>query len=228
MILATYRFMRHDPRNPQWEERDLFVLSKGHASLGYYCVLAHLGYFDIAGVEEFGHAGTLFGCHPDRLKVPGVEVSCGSLGHGIGVAVGMALAQRIRSSPRRVYVLVGDGESNEGTVWEAIMVASDLKLANLTILFDYNRSQERCLQIRNPAACFAAFGCQTLQVDGHDLDALHGALATPAETTKVIVARTIKGYGCPTLVDNVFEWHRRSPKEAEYQLLLKELYAEAV
>lgn len=228
LMLATYRFMRHNPGNPASEDRDLFVLSKGHGALGYYCVLAHLGYFDVALVERFGQANSPFGCHPDRFKVPGVEVSCGSLGHGIGVAVGMALALKMQRSGRRVFVLIGDGESNEGSVWEAIMVASNLRLENLTVLLDYNRSQERCLQICKPAACFDAFGCQTVQVDGHDLDAITAALAQPAETTKVIVANTIKGFGCKTLVEGVFEWHRRSPKPAELQTLVDELYAKAV
>ena len=131
MVLSTYGFMNHDPQNPECPNRDLFILSKGHAALGYYCCLAELGYFDPRLVESFGGAGTIFGCHPDRVKQSWVEVSCGSLGHGIGVGVGMALSQKINKTDRQVYCLVGDGESNEGTVWEAVMVAVDQKLNNL-------------------------------------------------------------------------------------------------
>jgi transketolase len=228
LALAAYSVMRHDPAAPRWADRDLFVLSKGHASLGYYCVLAQLGYFPPADVERFGAYGSRFGCHPDRLKIPGVEASCGSLGHGIGIAVGMALAQRIRASERRVFVLIGDGEANEGSVWEAIMVASDRRLANLTILYDHNRSQTRCLQIPNPAERFAAFGCSSIEVDGHDDAAIVAALREPTDTVKVVVGRTVKGYGCRSLEEDFFSWHRKSPSSATYEDLLAELNAKTV
>ncbi len=229
MILAAYSKMKHFPGNPRDPERDIFVLSKGHAALGYYCCLAELGYFSWKEVETFGQAGTRFGCHPDRLKCDPVEVSSGSLGHGIAVGVGMALGIKIRKRSNKVFVLVGDGESNEGSVWESIMVACDRRLANLIILYDHNRSQTRCLQIENPAERFAAFGCQTLEVDGHSIDEISGAIdAVPTGTPKVIVCKTVKGQGCPTLVNRVYEWHRRSPKGDEVALLKKELYAEAV
>jgi transketolase len=227
LVLSAYRVMRHDPQAPGWPERDLFVLSKGHAALGYYCVLAQLGYFAPADVLRFGAHGSAFGCHPDRHKVPGVEASCGSLGHGIGIAVGMAMAQRIAGSGRRVFVLIGDGEANEGSVWEAIMVAVDQRLGNLTILYDHNRSQTRCLQIPNPAERFAAFGCATSEVDGHDVDAITDALRKPADTVKVVVGRTVKGYGCATLEQNFFEWHRKSPTAETCDALVAELGAYA-
>jgi transketolase len=228
LALGAYGVMRHDPTNPGWSDRDMFLLSKGHAALGYYCVLAQLGYFPPADVERFGAHGSTFGCHPDRLKVPGVEASCGSLGHGIGIAVGMAMGMRIRQSDRRVFVLIGDGEANEGSVWEAVMVASDQKLANLTILYDHNRSQTRCLQIPNPTERFAAFGCAAVEVDGHDDGAIVEALRAPADTVKVVVGRTVKGYGCPSLEQNFFEWHRKSPTPESCEALISELYAKAV
>ena len=211
-------------------DRDLFVLSKGHASLGFYCVLAGHGYFDFEDVHAFGAFDSKFGCHPDRLKVPGVEASTGSLGHGIGLAVGMALAAKIADSSRHVYTLIGDGESNEGTVWEAIMVATNLKLDNLTVLYDHNHSQGRCLPIQNPAERFRAFGCQVIETDGHDLEALKQALATPTErdSVRVVVGDTVKGYGCATLAENMYEWHRRSPKAEELNKLMGELNAAAV
>jgi transketolase len=228
MLCAVYQTMRHDPKRPDMPDRDIFVLSKGHASLGFYCALAGHGYFDFGDVNAFGKFDSRFGCHPDRTKVPGVEASTGSLGHGIGIAVGIALAAKIAGTPRRVYTLIGDGESNEGTVWEAIMVAVNLKLANLTVLYDNNGSQERCLPITNPAQRFEAFGCRTIEVDGHDLDAIKKALKTPADRPRVVVCNTVKGYGCKTLADNMYEWHRRSPKPEELNMLLEELHAGAV
>lgn len=225
LIAATYSHMQHNPDQPDWSDRDIFVLSKGHAALGYYCVLAEFGYFKRKEVETFGAVNSRLGCHPDRQKVPGVEVSCGSLGHGIGIAVGMALGLKIRKSRRRVYVLIGDGESNEGSVWEAVMVAAGQKLDNLTILYDDNRSQKRCLQINEPTKVFSALGCQTIDVDGHDIEEITAAMKSTQNTVKCIIGRTTKGYKCQTLVDKVYEWHRRSPKEDELNKLLEELHA---
>jgi transketolase len=228
MLCAVYQTMRNDPKRPDMPERDLFVLSKGHASLGFYCVLAGHGYFDFEEIYAFGQFDSKFGCHPDRTKVPGVEVSTGSLGHGIGLAVGIALAAKIGGTSRKVFTLIGDGESNEGSVWEAIMVATNLKLDHLVVLYDNNQSQQRCLPIPNPGERFAAFGCEVVEVDGHDLDALKQALAAPAERVRVVVCNTVKGYGCKTLSDNVHEWHRRAPKPDELKMLQEELYAHAV
>jgi transketolase len=223
LIYAIYGTMNHDPKNPKWHGRDLFVLSKGHASLALYCILARLGYFPTEDLKTFGLFSSRYGCHTDRTKIPGVEVSTGSLGHGIGVAVGMALALKLDKSSRRVYAIIGDGESNEGSVWEAIMVSTNLKLDNLTILLDYNHSQVRSLQLENFPEKFRAFGCDTLTVNGHNLTELKDALSKPSNTVKVIIANTIKGYGCRTLSENMFEWHRKAPNDEELQILLKEL-----
>lgn len=228
LLYAVYETIRHDPANPAWEGRDISILSKGHASLGLYCVLAHFGYFEVGRVYSFGSFMSDFGCHPDRLKVPGVEVSTGSLGHGIAVGVGMALAAKLKNNGRRVVVLIGDGESNEGTVWESLMVAANLKLDNLSILFDNNRSQERCLPVENPAARFRAFGCEVAEVNGHEVDAIKTALIQKSPGVKVIVANTIKGYGCKTFVENTFAWHRRSPTPDEFHALMEELDAQTV
>jgi len=223
ILHAIYGVIRHDPKNPSWEERDIFILSKGHAALGHYCVLARLGYFDIKELDSFGAFMSRLGCHADRHKVPGVEASTGSLGHGIGLAVGMALALRIKKSGRRVIVVVGDGEANEGSVWEAVLVAADLKLANLTVIYDDNRSHSRGLQICNPAEKFAAFGCEVAEVNGHDVGELRTELVKKQGTVKVVVAGTKKGAGCRTIEDNQYEWHRKSPSDAELETLLREL-----
>ena len=224
-LMAVYETIKHDPESPNWEDRDLFILSKGHASLGHYCTLAHYGYFDIQGVSSFGGHNTLFGCHADRTKVPGVEVSTGSLGHGIGIAVGMALAEKQRNSDKKIITLIGDGEANEGSVWEALMVASDQGLDNFTVILDANQSQGRCLQIPNPVERLQAFGCHTKEVDGHNLISLQSALKESSNRPVAIVANTQKGFGCQTLVDNMYEWHRKSPDKEVLSKLVKELNA---
>jgi transketolase len=140
----------------------------------------------------------------------------------------MALAFKLQTSDRRVFTLIGDGESNEGSVWEAVMVANNVRLTNLTIMYDNNGSQQRSMPIPNPADRFRAFGCQVIKVNGHKVDDLKQAIAQPSTGVKVVVADTVKGYGCKTLVENVFEWHRKSPNDAQYEMLLRELDAEAI
>ncbi len=228
ILYAVYSTIRHDPENPSWDERDVFILSKGHASLAHYTALAHFGYFDMQSVYSYGSFGTDFGCHADRLKVPGIEASTGSLGHGIGLAVGMALAFKIRKNSRRVYALIGDGESNEGSVWEATMVATNLKLNNLTIIYDNNMSHSRGLQIHNPVERFKAFGCKVTEADGHDLPVLTREIGKNGDMVKAIVANTTKGHGCRTLIDNQYQWHRKSPTESEFEKLIGELDEKAV
>lgn len=222
-LYAVYANMKHNPQNPQWEERDIFVLSKGHAALAHYCVLAHFGYFPIEKVYSFGAFESDFGCHADRFRIPGIEASTGSLGHGIGLAVGMALAFKLKNSTRKVCTIVGDGESNEGTVWEALLVADNLGLNNLTIIYDNNMSHARGLQIINPGEKFEAFGCHTVEVDGHDVDALKAALLLEPKGVKGIIANTVKGYGCCELHENHYAWHRRSPSAEELCRFLEEL-----
>lgn len=224
ILRSVYETMQHDPLRPDWEERDVFILSKGHAALGLYCTLAHYGYFAVSEVFQLGAFGSKFGCHADRFKVPGVELSTGSLGHGIGVAAGIALGLKMSGNSRRVFVLIGDGESNEGTIWEAAMVAANLRLENLTVLLDNNRSQSRCLPVTMPEEKFASFGFKTLTVNGHDMSALSKALlSAPDGRPRAIVANTVKGEGCPMLVRDVFAWHRRSPNNDELEQLLGEL-----
>lgn len=228
ILYAIYNTIKHDPQNPLWEDRDIFILSKGHAALAHFCVLAKLGYFDINKVYSFGSFMSDFGGHADRIKVPGIEVSAGSLGHGIGIAAGTALGLKIKKSRRRVLTLIGDGESNEGSVWEAIMVAVNLKLDNLTVIYDNNMSHLRGLQIHNPAERFEAFGCDVRIVDGHDVDSLEREIVKRANSVAVIVANTKKGFGCQMLIENQYEWHRKSPNDAEFEMLMRELDAKAI
>lgn len=223
ILHALYSVMAHDPENPEWENRDIFILSKGHASLALYVTLADAGYFDLEGVNSYGLHRSRFGCHPDRLQVPGIEASTGSLGHGIGIAVGVAMAMKMKGSDRRVYTLIGDGEANEGSVWEALLVANYQKLDNLTVIYDNNMSHARGLQIQNPAFNLKGFGCDVTIVDGHDTEVLKTSLIRNSSTTQAIVANTIKGYGCSTMIENHYAWHHRSPIEDELEFLLAEL-----
>jgi transketolase len=228
ILYALYSTISHNPNNPLWNQRDIFILSKGHAALAHYVVLAQFGYFDIGQVHSFGSFMSDFGCHADRLKIPGIEASTGSLGHGIGLAVGIALAFKIKKSTRKVYVLIGDGESNEGSVWEAAMVATNLKLNNLTVIYDNNMSHSRGLQIQNPVERFKAFGCEVAQLNGHNIEAFKSEIIKQQDKVKVIVADTKKGYGCQTLIDNQYQWHRKSPSDPEYEVLIKELNEAAI
>lgn len=223
IMIAIYQTINHNPKKPYLKKRDYFILSKGHASLGLYCTLALFKYFDIKNVYSFGKSGSSFGGHPDRKKIPGVEISAGSLGHGIGIAVGIAMSAKIRKEKRKVIVLIGDGEANEGTVWESILVAVNLNLNNLIIIYDNNKSQKRCLQIENPKKHFKGFGCDVLEVDGHNINEIKKSLKQKNKGVKVIIANTTKGKGCISIEKNIYEWHRRSPNSEELKNFLEEL-----
>ncbi len=228
ILISIYQFMKHNPKKPNQKNRDYFILSKGHASLGLYCTLAYFKYFNIKEVYNFGKNGSKFGGHPDRKKIPGVEISAGSLGHGIGIAVGIALASKIKKEKRKVIVLIGDGEANEGTVWESVLVAVNLKLNNLTIIYDNNKSQKRCLQIKNPKKHFSGFGCDVIEVNGHNIDEIKYGLRKKTKNVKVIIANTIKGKGSISIEKNIYEWHRRSPNKEELTKFLNELNAKTI
>ncbi|MGB7569033.1 MAG: transketolase [Chitinivibrionales bacterium] len=228
IVYAVYATMKHDPRDPRWDERDIFVLSKGHASLAHYCVLSHFGYFPLDDVRTFGGFESRFGCHADRLKVPGIEASTGSLGHGIGLSVGMALGIKLKKQDRRVFTVIGDGESNEGSVWEAVMVGVNLKLDNLVIIYDNNYSHARGLQIQEPAKRFSSFGCDARECNGHSINELKQQLRQRSDRPVVIVANTKKGCGCSTLIKNHYAWHRRSPTPDELSKLCGELDEETI
>jgi transketolase len=231
-IVACLYFweMRYDSQNPSWEERDRFVLSKGHAAPILYAVLAESGYFERDLLKTLRQTGSPLQGHPDMRKLPGVEASTGSLGQGFGWALGMALSARLDSRSSRVYVLLGDGEIQEGIVWEAAMAAAHYRLDNLVAFVDHNG-----LQIDGPLTevmsvdpipdKFKAFGWNTLEVDGHDMTAIMEALDS-ARSYKgkptAIVARTVKGKGCSFMEDNV-EWHGKAPSLEEVNRALLEM-----
>lgn len=231
-IVACLYFweMNIDPADPHWPERDRFVLSKGHAAPVLYAVLAEKGFFSADDLNGLRTLGSPLQGHPDVRKVPGVEASTGSLGQGISWAVGMALAGKMDNKPYRVYALLGDGEIEEGMVWEAAMAASHYKLDNLMAFVDHNGLQidGRVQEVMSPLPIpdkFRAFGWEVLEIDGHDhkqiMEALNTARTVSGRPTAVI-AHTIKGKGCSFMEDRV-EWHGVAPKPDEVKKALAEL-----
>jgi transketolase len=188
VIHVLYEVLRFDPRNPEWEGRDRFLLSKGHGPLAYYAVLARNGFFPPEELERFMTWEGILGAHPDRLQVPGVEVSTGSLGHGLPLAVGVAYALRARELlEQRVFVLTGDAELNEGSNWEAILHAGSAKLANLTLIVVDNRSSS--VSMGDIAERLRAFGWDAVTVDGRDHEQLRAAYEHRADVPTAVVAR---------------------------------------
>src|SRR5690242_16908647 len=171
------RIMRYDPRNPRSEQRDRFLLSKGHGPIAFYAILADKGFFPTSALSSFEKWDGFLGGHPDRSQVPGVEVSTGSLGHGLPMAIGVALGVRAKKSDRRVFVLIGDGECNEGSIWEAILLAGHLKLANLTCILINNHSSN--VSLGDMATKFALSGWRATTINGREHDQIYAALSQP-------------------------------------------------
>jgi transketolase len=224
ILWVLYQRVLHvDPANPRHDGRDRFILSKGHGSLALYAILADKGFFPIAELERFATFDSMLGGHPDCNKVPGVEASTGSLGHGFPFALGIALGLSIQKKRNRVFVLIGDGECNEGTIWETAQLAAHHQLDNLTCVIDYNHSNDRALKLGDLAAKFASFGWASTVINGHDHEAIYGALTrNEMARPRVVVAETIKGYGSK-LMENNPAWHHKSPNEHELRTILEEL-----
>ncbi len=231
-IMACLYFweMNVDPQNPQQQDRDRFILSKGHAAPVLYAALAEKGFFPKADLTRLRKLGSPLQGHPDMRKVPGVDASTGSLGQGISWAVGMALAGKMDGRNHRVYALLGDGEIEEGIVWEALMAASHYRLDNLTAILDHNGLQidGQICEVMSPEPVgdkFRAFGWETLLVDGHNHRQIMEALATARTITGkpvVILADTVKGKGC-SFMENRAEWHGTAPNKEQVALALAEL-----
>lgn len=184
------RILHYDAANPRSDDRDRFILSKGHGPLALYAILVQKGFFPVYELERFLSWDGILGGHPDRNQVPGVEASTGSLGHGFPMAIGVALALKAKGIKRRTYVLIGDGETNEGSVWEAVLLAGNLRLANLTTILIDNRSSS--MDLGDIAAKFTSFGWKADTVDGRDEDAIEKALSNPAtDRPSLVVAEVL-------------------------------------
>ena len=214
LVALYYSAMRIDPKRPDWEDRDRFILSKGHGGVGHAVILADLGYFDPALLKDFNKTGSPFGMHLDRLKVPGVDFSTGSLGHGLPLGLGAAMGAKQAGKAWRTYVVMSDGECAEGSVWEAAMAAANFKATNLMAFVDRNRFSldgptEDLMKLEPLDRKFEAFGWHTLRIDGHDLDAILDAIeVSRAETERpvMVIADTVKGKGVDYM-ENQTAWH---------------------
>lgn len=222
--------MNIDPKDPKKEDRDRFVLSKGHAAPALYAALAMKGYFPKEEMNSLRKIHSMLEGHPSMKSTPGVDMSTGSLGQGISAACGMALSAKLKNQSYRVYAALGDGEIEEGQVWEAMMFSAHYKLDNLCVFVDLNGLQidGPTAQVMNSAPVpekMRAFGLNVIEIDGHDYDAIRGALKIARETKGMptcIVAHTVKGKGV-SYMENQVDWHGSAPKQAEYEIAMKEL-----
>jgi transketolase len=231
-ILVTLYFdvMKHDPANPHWADRDRFILGKGHACPVLYSVMAECGYTPLDKLNTFRQLGSIYQGHPDVRFIPALEASTGSLGEGLSLGLGMACAARLNGSPSRAYVVLGDGEIQEGQVWEAAMFGAFHKLDNCVCIVDYNKIQldgftKDIMDVEPLADKWRAFGWHTIEVDGHSIEALQAAFAEAAATKgkpTVLIAHTIKGKGV-SFMENNPKFHGTAPTAAECEQALKEL-----
>jgi transketolase len=231
MVALYYHYLRVDPANPGLPDRDRFILSKGHGALGICPVLSDLGYYPEELMANFNGLDSPFGMHPDMHKIPGIEISTGSLGHGLSIAVGCALAARLDSASWRTCCLLGDGELNEGMVWEAAMSAAAFKLGNLVAVVDRNGFSldgptEEVMPLEPLARKWEAFGWRVQEIDGHSMAEIVAALAalppTGSEVPQCIIARTVKGKGV-SFMENKAEWHYGGLDEEKAGVVLDEL-----
>ena len=231
IVTALYfRIMRIDPENPDWPDRDRFILSKGHACPVWYAALAERGYFDKSHLGTLRQLNSILQGHADMIKTPGVDMTVGSLGQGFSAGLGMALSGKMRGKDYHVYVVVGDGESQEGSIWEAAMAAPKWKLDNLTVIVDKNRLQndtfvEDVMPVDPLPDKWKAFNWNVMEIDGHDMAQVVEALET-AKTIKgiptVIIAQTVKGKGV-SYMENVAAWHGMAPNQEQAEQAFSEI-----
>ena len=229
MLMALYyRAANVDPSNPRDENRDRIVLSKGHACPALYAILADKGYFPREDLWSLRQVGSHLQGHPDSNKTPGVDVNTGSLGQGVSIAGGLALAAKYKKANYKVYAICGDGEMQEGLVWEAAMAAAHYKLDNLVVMLDHNGlqidgSNDDVMSLGDVMAKYEAFGFTCYKVDGHNIDEIVDALNAPSDgKPKFICCETVKGKGV-SFMENVYGWHGKAPNEEEYTRAIKEL-----
>ncbi|MBU4292605.1 MAG: transketolase [Actinobacteria bacterium] len=230
ITVLYFHFLNIDPKNPQWADRDRFIMSKGHACPIWYAALAEKGYFDKSHLGTLRKINSILQGHPDMKKTPGIDMTTGSLGNGLGVGVGMALAAKLKGKLYYSYILIGCAEHNEGVLWEAALAAAKFKLDNIIAIIDYNKLQldgynDEVMPIEPLANKWIAFGWNVLQINGHEIDQIINAIET-AKNTKglptVIIADTIKGKGVSYMEDKC-SWHGKAPSKEEYEQAMKEL-----
>lgn len=227
-VLYEKNILKYDATNPKKEDRDIFILSKGHGSLALYVTLERCGFFDKAFLRSFAKKGSHLGGEPTIPDVAGIEATTGSLGHGLSIATGIAMAKKIDKKDEKVYVLLGDGELEEGTVWEAVMFAVHQNLSNLIIIVDNNKIQkmstvENVMSIKDWGSKFTSFGCNVIEIDGHNVEEIENTFKTlDKEKVNVIIANTIKGKGL-SLMENDPRWHWRLPSKKELKTFVSEL-----
>ncbi|NNL78351.1 MAG: transketolase [Desulfobacterales bacterium] len=231
IVTALYfRIMRIDPENPAWPDRDRFILSKGHACPVWYAALAECGYFDKSHLSTLRRMDSILQGHPTMNKTPGIDMTAGSLGHGLSAGLGMALSGKLRKKDYHVYVIIGDGESQEGSIWEAAMAGAKWKLDNLTAILDRNNLQndyavDEVMPIEPVADKWQAFGWNVLAIDGHNMEKVVEALEEAQaykEAPTMIIANTVKGKGV-SYMENVCEWHGKAPAQDEADEALEEI-----
>ena len=231
--IYTYLYfeeMNIDPKDPKKADRDRFVLSKGHTAPGYYSTLAHRGFFPVEDLKTLRHTGSYLQGHPDMKHIPGVDMSSGSLGQGISAAVGMAISAKLSNDDYRVYTLLGDGEIQEGQVWEASMLAGHRKLDNLVVIVDNNNLQidGKITDVNSPYPIdkkFEAFNFHVINIDGNDFDQIEAAFKEARKTKGMptaIIAKTIKGKGVSFMEDQA-GWHGKAPNDEQYAQAMEEL-----
>lgn len=230
LVDLYFNQMNIDPKNPKMEARDRFILSKGHASPAIYSVLANRGFFPIEDLKTFRKADSYLQGHPDVKKVPGVDMTSGSLGQGLSVANGMALAGRLDNKDYYVYVVIGDGELEEGQIWEAAMSSSHYKLNKVIAFVDFNGLQidgevKNVMNVTPIREKFEAFGWNAIEIDGHSFDEIEDAISKAHESMDkptVIIAHTVKGKGV-SFMENQAGWHGKAPNDEEYNIAIEEL-----
>jgi transketolase len=230
IVTLFWDAMRHDPSNPEWPDRDRIILSKGHACPVLYAAMAECGYTPVETLNTLRKLGSIYQGHPDRRFIPALEASTGSLGEGLSIAMGMGLAARWDKRPSRAYCILGDGEIQEGQIWEAAMFGAFHKLDNVVAILDYNHIQldgfvKDIMEIEPVVAKWQAFGWHTVELDGHSIPALQAAFAEAASVKgkpTALIAHTIKGKGV-SFMENNPKWHGVAPNKEEVELALKEL-----
>jgi transketolase len=230
MVSLYFHKIKHNPKKPEWQDRDRFILSKGHGCSALYAVLAHRGFFGKEVLDGFAMDEGSLGLHPTCDILKGIEVSTGSLGHGLSIGAGIAVAARYNNANYKVYVLLSDGEMDEGSTWEAAMFASHHKLDNFIAIVDYNRLQalgriDEVVNLEPLAERWRSFGWEPKEISGHNFEGIIGAFKNVPFCRKkpsVVIAHTIKGKGVSFMEDELL-WHYRCPDEAEYKKALEEL-----